>query len=374
MKIVLTGGGTAGHFYPLIAIAEEINAIADEDNLLHPELYYMSIEPYDKKALFDNGIVFKRVFSGKARLYLSLLNFIDPFKLLFGVCKAVVDLYLLYPDVIISKGGYASVPAVFAARLLGIPVIIHESDSVPGRANRWAGSFAARVGISWPEAYEFFPKETTALTGQPVRAQLLIPEKHGAHEFLKLRRDLPVVLVLGGSQGAQKINEAFLAVLPQMVARYQVVHQVGTENLAEVNTLTHVILKEAPEKDAYKPGGHLGTLALKMAAGAADLVVSRAGSTIFEIAAWGKPSVLIPITESNGDHQRKNAFNYARRGGATVIEEKNLTPSVLLSEISRIMEDTPLREKMGEAARAFFIPGAARKIAREAVKIALAHQ
>lgn len=374
MKILLTGGGTAGHFYPLIAIAEEIHKIAEQENLLPPELFYMSVEPFDRKALFDNGIIFQRAFSGKARLYFSLLNFLDIFRLAFGILKAVVDTYLIYPDVLVSKGGYASIPAVFAARFLRIPIIIHDSDSVPGRANRWAGKFAERIAISWPEAYEYFPKEKTALTGQPVRREILIPEKHGAHEFLKLQREIPVVLVLGGSQGAKLLNETLLTILPQLVTAYQIVHQTGKKNYREVQELAGVVLKDSPRADAYRPFDYLDDLAMKMAAGAADLVISRAGSTIFEIAAWGKPSLLIPIRESNGDHQRKNAFGYARRGATVVIEEKNLTPSVLLSEIKKIMSDTALRMKMAEAAQKFFEPDAARKIAREAIKIALAHQ
>src|SRR3989338_1101926 len=375
MKIVLTGGGTAGHFYPLIAIAEEINRIAGEENLLRPELYYMSVDAHDKKALFDNGVTFRKVFSGKARTYFSVLNFLDVFTLAFGLVKSIVDMYLLYPDVVISKGGYASIPAVYAARFFKIPIIIHDSDSVPGKANQWAGKFATRIAVSWPEAYEYFPKDRTACIGQPVRAQIVTPEKHGAREFLKLTTEKPVVLVLGGSQGARMINDAIFDILPELVGQYQIVHQTGEKNFDSVVEISRVVLKGSPEAaSSYNPFGYLNTLAMKMAAGAADLVVSRAGSTIFEIAAWGKPSILIPIQETNGDHQRKNAFNYSRRGAATVIEEKNLKPSVLLSEIKRILGDTELQEKMSAAAKSFFTPGAAEKIAHEALKIALAHQ
>ncbi len=374
MKILLTGGGTAGHFYPLIAIAEEINKIVAQENFLRPEIYYVSVDPYDAKALFDNGITFRRVFSGKARVYFSLFNFFDIFRLAVGVGKALWDMYLIYPDVVVSKGGYASVPAVLAARFFGIPIIIHESDSVPGRANHWAGKFAERIAVSWPEAFGYFPKEKTALTGQPVRAQILTPEKHGAREFLKLREGAPVILVLGGSQGAKRLNEVLLSILPKIVSSYQIVHQTGKKNYDDVVNIANVVLKDSPHKDAYKPFDYLNTLAMKMAAGAADVVISRAGSTIFEIAAWGKPSILIPIQETNGDHQRKNAFNYARRGAAIVIEEKNLTPGVFLSEVERLMGDAPLREKMASEAQKFFEPDAARKIAREAIKIALAHQ
>lgn len=373
MKIVFTGGGTAGHFYPLIAIAEEVNKIVEEENMIRPELYYFSVDSHDKKALFDNAIEFRRVFAGKSRLYFSPLNFLDAGKLAFGVLKALLDMYFLYPDVVVSKGGYASIPAVCAARLLKIPIIIHESDTVPGRANKWAARFAERIAVSWPEAYEYFPKEKTAFVGQPVRIQLMTPEKHGAHEFLKLQRNTPIILVLGGSQGAKALNETVIHILPQLVEKYQILHQTGVKNFDEVSALASVVLKSVEEKNSYKPFGYLSVLAMKMAAGAADLVVSRAGSTIFEIAAWGKPSILIPIQESNGDHQRKNAFSYARRGAASVIEEKNLTPSVLFSEIRKIMEHAELQQKMSDSAREFFKPDAARKIAREAIKIALAH-
>jgi len=261
MKIVLTGGGSAGHFYPLIAIAEAINNIAREENYLRTELYFMSTTPYDKKALFDNGIAFQRVFAGKSRIYFSLLNILDIFKLFFGILKALWDVYFIYPDVIISKGGYASLPAVFAARILRIPVIVHESDSVPGRANLWASRFAARVAISWPEAYEFFPKEKTALTGQPVRSGLITPEKHGAHEFLKLKKDLPVIFVLGGSQGAQIINEKLIEILSKLVADYQIIHQTGAKNFDEVTGLASIVLKDNPNKESYKPFPFLNTLA-----------------------------------------------------------------------------------------------------------------
>jgi UDP-N-acetylglucosamine--N-acetylmuramyl-(pentapeptide) pyrophosphoryl-undecaprenol N-acetylglucosamine transferase len=146
MKILLTGGGSAGHFYPLIAIAEEINRITDERKLLSVDLYYMSTEPYDEKLLFDNDITFRKIFAGKRRLYFSLLNYVDMVKMGLGVVLAIIDVFFIFPDVVVSKGGYASMPALVAARIFRIPVIIHESDSVPGRANKWASKFALRIG------------------------------------------------------------------------------------------------------------------------------------------------------------------------------------------------------------------------------------
>ncbi len=373
MKIVLTGGGTAGHFYPLIAIAEELNKIAESEKLIKPEIFYMSVSAYDKKSLFDNNIEFKRTFSGKFRVYTSLLNFFGLFALAIGVVQGLIKLFNIYPDVVISKGGYGSLPTVFAARLLHIPIMIHESDSVPGRSNLWAARFAERVAVSWTEAAKFFPKEKTAVVGQPIRSALLTPLREGAHTYLKLEEGRPTILILGGSQGAQVINTAIMDALPSIAEKYQIIHQTGVANLTEIEQLVSVVL--SPEQvSRYKPFGYLNLLALRMASGVASLVISRAGSTIFEIAAWGIPSIIVPITESNGDHQRKNAFNYARAGAAIVLEEKNLTPTILLSEIKRIMENSALAEEMRRNAKNFFKQGAAEKIAREAIRIALTHE
>src|SRR3989344_5932004 len=149
MKIVFTGGGTGGHFYPIIAIAEEINTVVRERKLVNVRLYFFSNAPYDERALFENNIEFVRIRSGKWRRYFSLLNFFDLFKLSWGIAKSLIQLYLIYPDVVFSKGGYVSLPTVLAARVLGIPIVIHESDSRPGRTNLWAGKFAARIALSY---------------------------------------------------------------------------------------------------------------------------------------------------------------------------------------------------------------------------------
>ncbi len=375
MKIVLTGGGTAGHFYPLIAIAEELRRLAEEEKLLQPEIFYISVSPYDKKALFENNITFKHVFSGKLRGYISLLNILDIVMLAFGGLQALFKLFSIYPDVVVSKGGYASVPVVFATRVLRIPLIIHESDVVPGRSNIWAAKFAKRVAVSWDETAHFFPKEKTAVTGQPVRAALLNPIQEGAHEYLKLEKNVPIILVLGGSQGAEIINNVILDSLPKLTERYQIIHQTGVAHTKNAEQMSSVMFKNSDSsKNRYKIFGYLHILALQMSAGAASLVISRAGSTIFEIAAWGLPSIIIPITNSNGDHQRKNAFTYARSGAAIVMEEKNVTPNLLLSEINRIMGNTALQTEMRTQAKNFFKKDAASKIAHEALRIALKHE
>lgn len=374
MKIVLTGGGSGGHFYPIIAVAQAIRKVIREEKLLEAELYYMAPTPYDKKALFENGITFRKTSAGKLRRYFSIMNFFDVFRTAWGILSAFKKMFSIFPDVVFSKGGYVSVPVVLAARLLGIPVVIHESDSVPGKANKWAGKFATRVAVSYPEAAQYFPKDKIAHTGNPLRSEVLFPVKEGAREFLGIEENTPVVLVLGGSQGAQIINENIIDALPEIVQNYQIIHQTGQNNFIITQETVNVVLQNNAKKNRYKPYPFLDTLTLRMAAGVADLVISRAGSTIFEIAAWGIPSIIIPISSSNGDHQRQNAFNYGRTGACTVIEESNLTSHILTAEIRRIFDRPGEREKMAAAAKQFAKINSAELIAREIITIGLEHE
>lgn len=373
MKIVLTGGGTGGHFYPLIAVAQEINKIIDEEKIAHVQLYYFSDAPYDREALFENRIHFVEIPAGKLRIYFSLKNITDLFKTAYGVLVGFWNLFKVYPDVVFAKGAYASFPTLLAARILRIPVVIHESDSAPGRVTAWAGKFAQAIALSYTESVEYFPKEKTARTGQPIRPELEHPIADGAYEFLGLEKDTPTIFILGGSLGAQIINDAVLQALPELVQKYQIVHQTGKANFDEVVSRSSAVLDGSPLKNRYKPFAFLNPLSIRMAAGIAKVVVSRAGSMLFEIASWGIPAVVIPITTTNNDHQRKNAYNYARAGAGVVIEEKNLTPHILINEIDRIVSDLNLHHKMAAGAHAFYVPGAARIIAQKVMEIGLSH-
>ena len=374
MKILLTGGGTGGHFYPLIAIAEKLVEIADKEKIIDLKLYYMSDHPYDKRMLFENKITYLQIPCGKMRTYFSIRNFIDIFKTATGAFLGLVSMFFIFPDVVISKGGYAAFPAVFAARFFKIPVIVHESDSYPGRLNVWTAKFAWRVAISWSEASEYLPKDKTALTGQPIRKEILHGDSNGAHDFFKLKSDLPIILIIGGSQGAQTINDIIVDVLPQLLSRYQIIHQTGINNLEEVSSRAKLLMNKDPNMERYVPIPYLNNLATRMAAGCANIIISRAGSAIFEIASWGIPSIIIPITNSNGNHQRKNAFNYARSGACEVIEEANLTSHLLISEIDKLISSKEKLAQMKEKALAFATPDAAEKIARSAIELALTHE
>lgn len=374
MKIVFTGGVTGGHFYPIIAVAEAMREVSKEQKLLDQDLYFIAPDPYDEKVLFDNLIKYKKVPAGKMRRYFSIKNFFDIFKTGFGIIKAIWTVFWIYPDVIFSKGGSGSFPVVFAGKFLGIPIIIHESDSRPGRANLWAGKFADKIAVSYPEAEEYFNKEKVAWTGNPVRRSIMNIASEGAEEFLGLEKDVPVILILGGSQGSEIINDSVIDALPKLLDNYQVIHQTGKKNFDKIKSTANVVMGDNPNISRYHPFAYLDDLAMKMSAGAAEVVVSRAGSTLFEISIWQKPSIIVPITNSNKNHQRENAYTYARFGAGLVIEEKNLTDDILVFEINRILNNEDVRNKMIEGAKKFSKPEAAKTIAKEILETALIHQ
>lgn len=377
MRFVITGGGTGGHFYPLIAVMEEVRRIAAEEGVLAPHIYYFSDTPYDEELLYELDIEFRRVRAGKLRRYGSAMNIFDMIKTLVAIPGATIKLFGIYPDALFSKGGYASVPTVIAAWLLRIPIFIHESDAIPGRANMLAARFAHSIAISFPEAADFFAKDDPrlALTGVPIRKALMRPAGDAAHHFLNLNADIPTILFLGGSSGAERLNSLVVQALPMLLEHYQVIHQTGKTHFTEVESSAALTLNENPLRDRYRPIAYLNALSLTMASSAADIIVSRAGATaIFEIAAWGKPAILIPIPEDISHDQRTNAYAYARTGAAEVIEEGNMAPHVLTAELNRLMHEHDTRARMSEAAHTFTRPDAAEKIARELLALGLEHE
>src|SRR3989344_4387163 len=336
MKIIFTGGGTAGHFYPIIAVVEALNVIARKHKLLNLKYYFLSENPYDERALFENQIEFRRVRAGRLRRYFSWRIIPDFFQTGIGIIEAIIKLYAIYPDLVFCKGGYASFPVVVSARLFRIPIFVHESDSRPGRVNYFAARRATRIAVSYPEVITFFPEKKRSV--------------------------------------AAIINEILLDILPTLLGKCQVVHQVGENNLKEVKQRASVVLEKSSFRARYKPVGFLNSSAIRMVAGASGLVVSRPGSSIFEFAQWGLPAILIPIPESISHDQRTNAFTYARSGGATVIEQGNLTPSVLQSEIFRLLNNPELLATMRVGAKSFVRPDAAEKIAAEILSIIVSHE
>jgi UDP-N-acetylglucosamine--N-acetylmuramyl-(pentapeptide) pyrophosphoryl-undecaprenol N-acetylglucosamine transferase len=374
MKILFTGGGTGGHFYPLIAIAEAMNKLADEEKIINVKMYYMADSPYDTEALKSQYIHFIRISAGKLRVYPSFKNIIDAIKTFFGIFGALRKVFVLYPDVIVSKGGYPAFPVLCAARFFRIPVIIHESDTTPGRVNTWSGKFAVKVAIAFPEAAEYFDESKVSLVGYPMRRTTATAATEDPAKFFDLDASMPIIGVIGGSQGAKAVNDMIVALLPQLLEKYQIIHQTGALLYDEVLEDSHIVLQDNIRRSRYKVFPFLNELQMKMFGGASTIVISRSGSGLFDIAAWGKPSILIPYPIAHDDHQRKNAYHYARAGGCVVVEEANMNPSVVLNEIDTILGSRERYDTMAKHAKEFFKPDAARKIAIEALTIALSHE
>jgi UDP-N-acetylglucosamine--N-acetylmuramyl-(pentapeptide) pyrophosphoryl-undecaprenol N-acetylglucosamine transferase len=304
-------------------------------------------------------------------------NALSIFPISWGIVRSVFQLWSLYPDIIFSTGGFAAFPALYAARILRIPVVIYDADASPGRVSLWSSKFARFIGIAHTEAAAQYPekvRDRIALVGHPIRKEIEAPAKEGGYEFLKLDPQAQTVFIMGGSQGARAINEAVLDALPDLLQKYNVIHQTGNDNIEEVTGVARLILKGSPHLERYRPFGLLNALALRMAAGISDLIVARAGSgTIFEVASWSLPSILVPIPEDVSHDQTHNAFSYARSGAATVLEQKNLTPHLLVAEIDRILSDKAHMAQMSAAAKTFAKPDAAKKIANILLRSALSH-
>ena len=378
MRIVLAGGGTGGHFYPLIAVAEAIEDITKERVLIEPELYYAGPSAFDSEAMHEHDITLISIPAGRLRRYFSIQNFFDIFKTIWGAFTATIQLFKIYPDVVFSTGGFAAYPVLVAARVLMIPVIIYDADALPGRVSLWSSKFARWIAIAHPDAVKEFPenvRDRIARTGHPIRKEIEKPTNEGGHEFLKLRSDVPTVFIMGGSQGSVAINNVILNALPELVKRYNIIHQTGVTNLEETSRLSKLILRNSFFDKRYRAFGLLNTLALRMTAGISAVIVSRAGSgSIFEIASLGIPSILIPIPEDVSRDQKENAFSYARSGAAVVLEQQNVTEHILIAEIERITGNPDLKKKMSAAALAFSRPESARKLATIIVDTALEHE
>ena len=370
-RIVPVGGGSGGHFYPLIAVAERLNDLQKQGEYL--ELYYMGPEPYNQDELTRNNLQFVKIPTGKRRKYFSILNFFDTFKIFFGFFFAVAKLYKIYPDVIFSKGGYTSVPVVLAAWVLRIPIMIHESDTKAGSANKLGAKFARYIAVGFDDAAKYFPEHKTALTGIPLRKEFLQPVANPMLQ-LGIPSDKPLLLVTGGSIGSERINSLILESLDDLLPQFAILHQTGKKNEEVVRQTSSELITDTSLLAHYFVKGTLTGHEMHLAQSAASIIISRAGTgTIFEIAQKGKPSILIPIPEDISHDQRTNAYAYARSGAASVLEESNLTDGLLTAEITRIMSNTATYKEMSDAAIAFAGGDAAVTITNTLVGITQEH-
>lgn len=376
LKIIFAGGGTGGHIYPIIAVTEQLRALS-LNKKIDLDLRYFGTAGAFKEVLLANGISVSHIFSAKLRRYFDARNFLDIFIFLISFFQSLWKVFWFMPDVLFSKGGPGALAVVLAARFYRIPVIIHESDSIPGLTNQLSARFSDKIGISFASAARRFKSEFTekiALVGNPVRNSLISDNKEQkiAKEILGFNSQEPLILIIGGSQGAEKINDFMLTAAEELIKDFQILHQTGNKNFNDVKSELDIILKYYSEeqKTRYKIAPYFEEN-LKDAYAAADIVISRAGSgSIFEIAAFGKPAILIPIPENIvGSHQIVNAYEYAEIGAAIVIEQDNLAPHIFLSQLKKIFLEPEKLKTMSEAAKKFFKPEAAKTIAEEIIII-----
>lgn len=366
MKILFTGGGTAGHILPVTAVAREIRKIYTKEKL---QFYYIGPkDDFGRLLLSQENIKIKTVFSGKIRRYFSIgaifQNLVDVFKIPIGIVQAFFYIFFLAPDFIFSKGGYGAIPATVSGWFLRVPVFLHESDIVPGKSALFLSKFAREIFVSFPvKRMEKLPLNKLIFVGNPIREELFEGNFKSAVECFKLTGEKSVVLIMGGSQGAQKINEMVLEILPALLNEFEVIHQCGEKNFRQVQSDSKVMINQEMEK-YYHLFPFLKENELRDAYSASQIVASRAGAnTIFEIAALGKPSILIPLEGSAQNHQYKNAYAYAESGACMVIEEENLSPHFFLDKLKFLVRRPQEMEKMQKAAVSFSTPNAARIIA-----------
>lgn len=321
--IVLTGGGTAGHVTPNIALIPRLKELGYEIS------YIGSLDGIEKKLIEELNIPYYGIASGKLRRYFDLKNFSDPFKVLKGYAQSRKLLKKLKPDVIFSKGGFVTVPVVVAAKSCKIPAIIHESDMTPGLANKLAIPSATKVCCNFPETLKHLPEEKAVLTGTPIRQELLSGDKLEALKFCGFTANKPVIMIIGGSLGAAAVNDSMRKILPELLKDFQVVHLCGKGKLDEsLQNIEGYIQFEYIKKEL----ADLFALA--------DIVVSRAGANaICELLALQKPNLLIPLSAkaSRGD-QILNARSFEKQGYSMVLEEEEITNEKLLETIHTLYE------------------------------------
>ncbi len=363
--ILLVGGGSGGHVFPLIAVANSLKNLAVKDNK-DVEIILLGEGKFFEEAAKNSGFKYKKILAGKFRRYLSLESFLDPFKVLAGLFQSFWYLFWLMPDVVFSKGGYASFFPALAAKLFFIPIYIHESDSVPGIANRLVGKLAKKVFVSFESAKKCFPAGKAELTGNPVRPELLSGNKESALTFFKFSSQLPTVAILGGSQGAKKLNDITVSSIVQLTQNFQVIHQCGEKNYSQVSKSVEQISKELEGpvaeriKNSYRLYPFFMDKEMSLVYALGDVFVSRAGAgSLFEISALGKPAVVVPIKESAQNHQYFNAVEFTKHGD-TLIEEDNLITSVFVNEIREAYQK---REELSQKIKLFGKLDAAEKIA-----------
>ena len=342
-RIVIAGGGTGGHIYPSLAVIDQLRKRSPEKL----EIIYIGSKSKLEEPLYRASDRSYTITAGKVRRYFSWKNFTDPFLTFLGWFQSLMFLLREMPDVVFAKGGYVSFPVAVAARFYRIPVVIHESDSIPGTTNRALGKFAHRIALGFASAKEYFFEERTFFTGNIARLGITQGNPERGRQTVSLSESKPVILVLGGSQGSRSINTHVVDILSEILPYAQIVHQTGEGNLKEVEERAKQKEGIKPGREGYHPIEFLDEQTIQDMYAIADLVISRSGATsIAEIAATRKVSILIPLASSANDHQRMNAFFVAKKRATLVLDEANLTEKVFSEKIKMILFDKELRDEI----------------------------
>lgn len=354
MRVIIAGGGTGGHLFPGIAIAEEFKNRQESTEVIFVgtehgiEHRVIPREGYLIKFLRAEGLVGMSLFRKVSAAGKMLLSMSDSYRILQTV----------RPDIVIGVGGYASVGPVLTAYLMSIPTMIVEQNSVPGLANKALGKFAGAVGVTYQESISFFPKDKTFLTGNPIRMRILKGSKEAAYNLFSLEKDKFTIFVFGGSSGARSINRAMVDAFNHLLdlkEGVQFLHQTGERDYEDV-------------REAYRKWGFKGTVApfiyqMAEAYAVADIVISRAGATtLAELTAIGKPAILIPYPHAAGSHQEFNARKLSEMGAARMIPDHELKGESLAENIRNLYKDENIRAEMQRASRALGRPDAAHRV------------
>ena len=382
LRIAVTGGGTGGHTFPALAVIREIRRrAADGNSSGTPDFMYLgSVDGFERRAAQREGVAFATVRTGKLRRstrrrdLVTRENLVDVIHVARGVAEALRMLRRFKPDVVFATGGYVSVPSVVAARILRIPILVHEPTPQLGLANRISARLATRVVLSFPGSLSTLSprlRKKAAVTGNPVRVEVLSGDAVRARErfgFHMSNAELPVVYITGGVQGAQSINRVVEESLPVILRQCCVIHQSGSRQsgteTVDLGRLRSVRARLSPELQGryyvtpLVDGEEIGDVFAL-----ADLIVGRSGAgTANEVAALGKPAIWVPLVPTGGDEQRRIADEFAKAGAALIIPNSQLTPSLLARSIASVLQDEDGRRRMAESARFLHVPNAAQRL------------
>src|SRR3989344_1292932 len=342
-RILLVGGGSGGHIYPLVAISQELQNLAKERGVSF-ELIVLADNENWRKDFESMGVIFKRILTVKFRpVEGGRINFLAFLKLPLFLIQSLWIFFLFMPDLVFSKGGFVSLVPSFVSRLYFIPLFIHESDVVPGKANKFLAYFAKKVFISFEKSISYFENKNMVLSGNPIRETLFGGNKLEAAKYFNLSSNKKTILVMAGSQGSASINKLLIDSVVQLTEDFQIIHQTGGRSFDSVKGEIEKIKSDGSgsySKDIennYRVYDFLTEGELASAYALCDIIVSRAGSSIFEISYLGKPTIVIPYPYSAGDHQRANAIEFAKFG-AVVLEEGNLKPNILIDQVEHLLK------------------------------------